>query len=507
MTTRAKLEDYPTLLSGLGQCSNQQRHAHLRHLARTDLYFLLRYILGREDIEHQWLFDRCCEVETSPNGHLDLWSREHYKSTIITFGKTIQDILASHGDFPVFDREMTFGIFSASRPLAVKFMSQIKREFESNDWLRELFPDILWDNPRKEASKWSLYTGMVVKRKSNPKEATIEAYGLVDGMPTGGHWDVLIYDDIVTVDVVRSPEMIEKVTDSLALSYNLGARGGVKRMIGTRYHFADSYAAVINRGTFSPRIYPATDDGTIDGEPVLLDKEELKTKRRDMGPYVFSCQMMQNPLADASQGFQDKWIRFYDEIGESWNSMNRYILVDPAHGKRKTNDYTSMWCLGLGEDGNYYALDVIRDRLNLTERADALMKMHRKWRPIKVGYERYGMQADIEAIRWRQEQEGYRFEVVELGGKLGNDDRVRRLVPIFEQGRMWLPVRHNYTDYEGKLQDLINIFINEEYLPFPVGLHPDMLDSMSRILDDELEAYFPQEDEWEPIVYDNRGII
>jgi phage terminase large subunit-like protein len=217
--------------------------------------------------------------------------------------------------------------------------------------------------------------------------------------------------------------------------------------------------------------------------------------------------MMQNPLADASQGFQDKWVRFYDDLSDSWNSMNRYILVDPAHGKRKTNDYTSMWVTVLGEDGNYYQLDVIRDRLNLTERADALMKLHRKWRPIKVGYERYGMQADIEAIRWRQEQEGYRFEVVELGGTLGNADRVRRLVPVFEQGRMWLPVRHHYTDYEGKMLDLIHVFINEEYLPFPVGLHPDMLDSMSRILDEDLEAYFPQEDEWAPLVYDNRGII
>jgi hypothetical protein len=57
------------------------------------LWILLRYGLGRADAHNQWVFDRCCEVQASPDGHLDLWAREHYKSTVITYAKTIQDIL------------------------------------------------------------------------------------------------------------------------------------------------------------------------------------------------------------------------------------------------------------------------------------------------------------------------------------------------------------------------------------------------------------------------------
>jgi len=70
------------------KCPRGQEIAAFRHFCRTDLYFLLRYALGREDIERQWLFDRCNEVNAAPDGHIDLWAREHFKSSVITFGKS-----------------------------------------------------------------------------------------------------------------------------------------------------------------------------------------------------------------------------------------------------------------------------------------------------------------------------------------------------------------------------------------------------------------------------------
>jgi hypothetical protein len=46
--------------------------------------------------------------------------------------------------------------------------------------------------------------------------------------------------------------------------------------------------------------------------------------------------------------------------------------------------------IGLSADENYYVLDTARDRLSLTERADRLLTLHRKWKPIEVRYEQYG---------------------------------------------------------------------------------------------------------------------
>src|SRR5215469_3316875 len=78
-----------------------------RQLAQSDLFFLLAYVLGRSDVNRDWIFERCREVQAAPNGYLDLWGREHFKSSVIIFGLTIQDILN--------DPEITVGIFFYAR--------------------------------------------------------------------------------------------------------------------------------------------------------------------------------------------------------------------------------------------------------------------------------------------------------------------------------------------------------------------------------------------------------
>jgi len=401
--------------------------------------------------------------------------------------------LASHGDNPLPEwrgREATIGIFSFNRGKALDFVNQIKVELEDNQTLKYLYPDILYENPQKEAKLWSLMGGLVVKRQANPKEATLEGWGLVDSMPTGAHFFGRIYDDVITERFARSPEMISKTTESWELSLNLGARGGYERYIGTRYNYNDTYRILLQRDAAIPRIYPATKDGRIDGEPVLLSPEELAKKRRTMGPYVFGCQMMQDPKADEVQGFKRDWLLYYHEDLDE--TSNYYILVDPASEKKKTSDYTVFMVIALGMDNNYYLADMVRDRLNLVERSVTLMRLHRKWAPKGVGYEKYGQQSDIEAIQAEMERQNYRFAITPLGGTMHKNDRIRKLIPLFSNGRFYLPEHLYYTDYENKDHDLVEDFINDEYDPFPVGSHDDMLDCMARILDPDMIVTWPK---------------
>lgn len=483
-------KDYTRLLTSLRALPPTKAAPIMRGLCQTDLFFLLVYGLKRTDANREWIFRRCREVQAEPDGHLDLWARGHYKSTIITMANTIREILN--------DPDVTVGIFSHTRPIAKAFLRQIKREFETNKLLKELFPDILYANPAAESPKWSEDEGLTVKRESNPKESTIEAWGLVDGQPTSKHYKLMVYDDVVTRESVTTPEMIAKVTEAWELSRNLGSETARTRYIGTRYHFNDTYKTIMDRGV-KVRCHPATIDGTIDGEPVLLTRVKLDEKYRDMGPYTFGCQMLQNPKADETQGFKEAWLRKYEN--STRDGQNLCILVDAASEKKKSSDYTSIWVIGFNADNNIYALDVLRDRLNLKQRAEALFDLHRKWKPNEVGYEKYGMMADIEFMYSEMERRNYRFQIRELGGPMPKNDRIKRLMPYFDQGRIWLPQKLYKTDYQGRTVDLVAAFIDEEYKAFPVGIHDDMLDSLARMFD-LYEGGLPFPDELSDIKFD-----
>jgi len=494
-----------------------------RWLGKNDRFFLLTKILNRSDADHPWIYARCREVERDPDGYLDLWSREHYKSTVITFAGVIQEILNNP--------EITIGIFSFNKPVARKFLRQIKYEFESNETLKQLYPDILYADPKKESPRWAEDSGIVVKRKSNPKEATIEAHGLVDGQPTGAHFLLRVYDDVVTVDSVTSPEMITKTTEAWSLSDNLGARpedGSLARAwhIGTRYHFGDTYNAMIEMGAVKPRIYAATHDGTRDGKPVFLSPEVWEDKKRKQTSSVLAAQMLQNPAAGNNAIFNKEWLKFSDIRPAT---LNVYILCDPASSKKKGSDRTAIPVVGIDSAGNRWLLDGYHHRMTLSERYAAIKGLRKVWMAmpgvqlVKVGYERYGSTSDLEYFDEMMRRDKDAFEIVELAwpreGPGSKIDRVQRLEPYFRAGRFYLPAvvqeetkaqarvkaegqpfrvySPTFRLDEEKRRYSLNKSLLDEYLVFPFGVHDDLIDAISRIEDIEAEP---------PLIIDERAL-
>jgi hypothetical protein len=336
----------------------------LAEWAKDDLFFLLVYVLGRKDADSDWVFERCREVQASPDGHLDLWARGHYKSTIITFAQTIWDIIN--------DPEITIGIFSHTRPIAKAFLRQLKREFETNEQLKALFPEIFYANPSAESPKWSEDEGITVRRSSNPKEATVEAWGLVDGQPTSKHYRGRVYDDVVTRESVTTPEMMAE--DHRGVRAQPQPRQP-RRMDARHWHPLPLQRHLPHGdGARHADAPPVSGHGRRQGggRAGLPHPRGTGDKRRDMGPYVFGAQMLQDPTADEKQGFKREWIKY---AASTARGKNVVIVCDPASSKKKDSDYTAMWALGLGADRNVYVLDILRDRLSLTERADTLFRL------------------------------------------------------------------------------------------------------------------------------------
>lgn len=493
LTTRAQAHEfYGQILSRAKKEGVAAQKKVAAMLGSHDLFYLLVYVLDRGDVDCDWLFDRCREVQLAPNGYIDLWAREHRKSTIITYALTLQDIIN--------DVELRIGLFSLTKQESKKFGRLIKQSCENNPKLHELWPDVFWQEPERETRRagksWSLDAGLHFKRKGIYAEATLEFWGL-DAMPTGRHYQIRLYDDVITERDCTNPEMIKKAMDGWRLSENLGSDQpikhydeiDIKRIIGTRYHTNDPYGQILREKTAKLRLYPGTDTGKPDGKSVYFTSELMAKKRRTMGPHVFASQILQNPQADEVQGFNLVWVVHWP--GREWSHLNRYLLCDPAGEKKRENDYTVMLVIGLAEDQNYYLIDGVRDRMNLTQRTETLFRLQRKYNPLKTGYEKYGKDSDIEHIEYVMNHENYRFQITPLGGNMSKLDRIRKLIPPWESGRIYLPYTCMFIDYERKQRDLTQELKDDELLTFPVGSHDDILDCFARILDPEFGAEFP----------------
>ncbi len=413
--------------------------AGIRALCLVDRYYLLVKVCGRVDMLHPWIYARCREVEKNPDGFIDLWAREHYKSTIITFGGIVQAILN--------DPEITICIFSHVGSIAEDFLKQIKNELEMNVLLQQAFPDILYTNPTKQAQQWSTEGGITVKRKGNPKEATLESSGLVDGQPTSKHFKLRVYDDVVTDKSVNTPEQIQKTTNAYSLSQSLGMVGGSEWMIGTRYSYADTYEWVLTRKALKARIYPATDNGQIDGKLVLFTEDHWKKLKQRSTDSDLACQYMQNPLAGKQRMFNVEDLQTYEVRPET---LAIYILGDPARSKKPESDETAYMVIGLDYAMNKYLMDGMCHRMDLKERWENLHRLYVRWKAqpgvqiVHVGYETYGAQADLDYFEEQMKLPQFkRFDIALLAwpreGPGSKIDRVQRLVPDCKSKRIYLP--------------------------------------------------------------------
>jgi hypothetical protein len=335
--------DYGIVASKIASKEWPERDA-IRSLILDDLFFIVHFVLRIPTANHPFVVKACRDVEMGPKDYtLDVWAREHFKSTIITIAETIQ--------FTLKNPDEATGIFSYVRPVAKKFLFSIKETFQNERVLAYSFPDVVWENCEKEAPLWSLDEGLILKRSTNRKEPNISAWGLVEGMPTGFHFGRRVYDDISTEDIAESPDMMEKVKTKFDSSQNLGTDDGHHRVIGTYYHYADplTYIKGINtpegESKYHLRFRPGSDDGTAAGTPVFVSQrrwEDLRLTR------TFNCQQLLDPSPVADQKLNPE---LFQKIERRLipKDVYRFMLIDQAGDLESANVRKKMdsWAVGV----------------------------------------------------------------------------------------------------------------------------------------------------------------
>lgn len=326
----------------------------------------------------------------------------------------------------------------------------------------------------------------------------------VGGTPIGKGGDLIVIDDPIRSRAEAESALYRenlKAWYSSSLYTRLEGKD-ILIVMHQRWHEDDLAGWLINEHKHEnwlvlnfPALATSYDElGRVPGEalwPERFDEDKLEMIMRTQSPRDFLSMYQQSPRSQEGDEFQREMFQRYTKPAEMIrHSMNVYIVVDSASSKKKNSDRTAMLVIGLGADGNYYLLDFEHGRFNLLERTQKLIELHKKWKPHKVGYERYGQMSDIEHIRSHQEAINYRFPIIELGGSQPKPDRIRRLIPDMMQSK-WYFMESKYIKDEGGVRfDALDRVIEQEFIPFPVAAYVDFPDAMSRIYD--IQAKFPE---------------
>lgn len=322
------------------------------------------------------------------------------------------------------------------------------------------------------------------------------------GKPFGG---AIIIDDPLKPEDARSKNERDKVNYRLVETIESRRNSSMTPIviIMQRLHIEDMTGFVMNNGlneAFHHIKIPAISLSN-EGEETPLwphkhSLQRLHDKRKNNG-MVFAGQMMQEPVPEGGAMFKKDWLRYYTASADlSWKGFIPYILVDTSKGETLDSDYTAMIVVCTGSDENYYVVDIIRDRLNVTQRVEAAFTLHERWKAKtgiapKIGYEEVGMMDDIFHLRKEMESRRYNMNLVKLGAVKKKIVRIAALVPEFENSRVYLPHSLVYIDVNKDRRDLITEFVNDEYLYYPVSARKDMLDALAKILEPDLAVRFP----------------
>jgi len=210
--------------------TEQSKITYLQDRCKNDLKFLVTKIMQMPRWNDELHGGAQKIIEAPGDRKLLLLPRGHQKSTIFSVAWVIQQILK--------DPDIRVKIVSATWPLAKDLLHQIKGILTQSA-LPEIFGPFL-----QPQCRWTTDDIDVAQRTKWLKDPTISTGGIDTGK-TGGHCDILLFDDLVTEHNTTTPDQVRKVIDGYRACLPLLDPGGRLLMIGTRYVNADIYGYII----------------------------------------------------------------------------------------------------------------------------------------------------------------------------------------------------------------------------------------------------------------------
>ena len=440
-----------------------------RRRAEEDHMFFCRYVLGYNDLEDE-LHGSVSDIvnDTTKLKKLLLLPRGHLKSSLVTIGWTLWRLVQNPN--------RTFGIFNETQDLAEAFLREIKDHLEGPA-INKYWPNLC---PAPDERRLWNRSAIIVNRRLISRNPSIEAKSVQEST-AGRHPDAMILDDPISDRTVQNEDQLakskQKFRELQALLDPPNDSDPVKGtmiVIGTRWHWHDLYSFIMdNLGEYyDVHVRKALEDGRCIF-PKKFSRETLRELRKTMGEWVFSSQMMNEPVDSESALFSAELIKRQTWKGDREEFLERvpnrvFMAVDPAW---EGDDATGIVVGCMTGYNKIYVLDAVRSRLKPDDMLSQVVMLAQRWRVEKIGFEGVigGQEWMIKHLQDRLSEAQYSVPVIPLShGNRAKEVRIMGLQPELNSKRLYV--------HEG-CEDL-----RVEFLQFPRSGYRDLIDATEMLV-------------------------
>lgn len=506
----------------------------LRKRCQTDLYWFNAKVLQLED-----------KIPMRPRVHLGMCrfaerrtgipeidsariqmiacARGTGKSACVTTGRSVQRLLS--------DRNWAIGIANESAEKAKKFLGAIKAQFEQNDFLKFLFPEVI---PDFKKTIWAADQIVINRTHPDPINPSVVAVGTTS-QSAGFHMNEWIVDDLISDAaaenarkglfteieaanrwVTRLPPLLKRPqTDPITFIYTPWFMEDTYAFIEDTFSYGEpekrfmwqlklpdggeQHIELVQKGALAIFKLPIIDAQGQSIFPELVTTKGLERIRQE-DPLFYSSQYLLQPTGGTLSDFKPEWLQAFAWEGSKQirfkkdgrvyfrrlQDLTCIMSVDPAISK-KDSAARSAICI-TGTDGeNVFLLEAWCGRVGATDLAQRVIGFTKQYSPHRIIIETVAYQGALkevlELLAQQQKLPMAMFPLADFrpGPQDKKDVRIFGLEPYFRKGIFY---------YCERLQ---NDFF-AEYSNFPNTRTRDVLDALAM-----------QRDWWERLSAANGG--
>lgn len=367
-------------------------------------------------------------------------------------------------------------------------------------------------------------TELILHRNTNHAEPTIESAGMGKSI-TGGHYDLIIFDDILSWDNQRTATQREKTAKRFQDYQNLGSKGETTFVvIGTRKHKDDLYGdlisnafwdttvekaisdwSIVENREYNVRVYNEIDSSyrTLGGDEIHKINTEVETVAKvvperdvdvlwperwpldkllqsmlssqlgeDESSLVWQRENQNDPSVMHGKILDNGMLEYVDELPKDHSQYSWYagldpaVIEDPEEAILKDSDYWGLAIIAHDRiEKQSYLYNIHRRRgMSLTEGVSWVNKHIKKHSIARV------LAEDQQAQRWfvqTAKDKGLRVERTSSSGS--KEQRIISMASQFETGKVII------VSGEGEANKWQSF--EAEWADFPSGDHDDRLDA------------------------------